>query len=606
MKTIFVAGAYVAYHNSLSQLWSLFACRRKVGGKLTNVGDLSIVYQNGAMFRDWQVADLVGLVRGRYGDWDGFGHGAFVAEEVAPKRRLAARAQELLGREALQALMAAWQFEELLARMEQVGRQGNLLFNRAPRRGDLAILYRVRDGGPQAMGLFAQQAQALLYGAGPTPQRLQAFAEYALANHLPNRWPFATYFLFLTQPQAELFVQPQVARWFLQVVGQGQLYEARPSGRLYGALRGYAHGLLEALRPLGARDMVHVQSFLWVCARESRGRVGRLDRRGQVELGLPGVDYVIGAQGQGLHEAQEVEAAAGGYDVGPEAAGAGGEGLEPYSLAQMAQDTGFEEAQLAQWAAAVERKGQAILYGPPGTGKTTVAQGLARHLAGGGDGFVDVVQLHAAYQYEDFVQGLRPAAQEGGGLSYELQAGRFLLFCQEAARREGRCVLVLDEINRANLSRIFGELLYLLEYRDEEMALAGGGVLRVPRNVRLIGTMNTADRSLALLDRALRRRFAFVEVAPDYGVLRRYHERRGTGVDVARLEKLLRALNEEIGDAQAAVGITYFLREDLAETLPEVWRTEIEPALEELFFERPEVVERWRWGVVGGSVMRDA
>src|SRR5690606_31193687 len=139
---------------------------------------------------------------------------------------------------------------------------------------------------------------------------------------------------------------------------------------------------------------------------------------------------------------------------------------------------------------------------PPGTGKTYLAQRLARFLIGTGDGFVDLVQFHPAYAYEDFIQGIRPVAQPDGSLSYEMTPGRFLQFCAEARRREGPCVLIIDEINRANLSRVFGELMYLLEYRDQEIPLAGGGVFSIPTNVRLLGTMNTADRSVALVDHA--------------------------------------------------------------------------------------------------------
>jgi 5-methylcytosine-specific restriction protein B len=118
--------------------------------------------------------------------------------------------------------------------------------------------------------------------------------------------------------------------------------------------------------------------------------------------------------------------------------------------------------------------------------------------------------------------------------------GRFKEFCREAAKRRSPCVLIVDEINRANLSRVFGELMYLLEYRKEEVPLAGGGKFRIPENVRLIGTMNTADRSIALVDHALRRRFAFLELYPDYELLRKYHSTTGFPVDnlIGELMKL--------------------------------------------------------------------
>jgi 5-methylcytosine-specific restriction protein B len=265
----------------------------------------------------------------------------------------------------------------------------------------------------------------------------------------------------------------------------------------------------------------------------------------------------------------------------------------PYSLTQCAAETSMAEATLARWVRAIERKGQAILYGPPGTGKTYLAERLARHVIGGGDGFVDLVQFHPAYAYEDFIQGLRPQATANGGLDYPLVPGRFLEFCHRAQLRTGRCVLIIDEINRANLSRVFGELMYLLEYRDQAVPLAGGGSLRIPSNVRLIGTMNTADRSIALVDHALRRRFAFIALSPQYDILRHYHA--STRFPIDPLVSVLERLNTQIDDPHYAIGITFFLRQDLQEQLEDIWRMEIEPYLEEYFFDQPDTVAAFRW-----------
>jgi 5-methylcytosine-specific restriction enzyme B len=178
--------------------------------------------------------------------------------------------------------------------------------------------------------------------------------------------------------------------------------------------------------------------------------------------------------------------------------------------------------------------------------------------------------------------------------------GRFKEFCREAAKRENLCVLIVDEINRADLSRVFGELMYLLEYREEEVPLAGGGKFRIPENVRLIGTMNTADRSIALVDHALRRRFAFLELYPDYDLLRKYHSTTGFPVNV--LIEELRKLNRRIDDRHYEVGITFFLHQHLEEELEDIWRMEIEPYLEEYFFDRPAVVDEYRWERIGGML----
>jgi len=272
-----------------------------------------------------------------------------------------------------------------------------------------------------------------------------------------------------------------------------------------------------------------------------------------------------------------------------------------YSLAEMAEETGFAETELRAWVSAIQRKKQAILYGPPGTGKTYVARRLAQYLVANDeakDGFFELVQFHPAYAYEDFIQGIRPQADEDGDLSYELEPGRFLDFIEKARGREGTCVLIVDEINRANLARVFGELMYLLEYREDEIALASGGTLRIPANVRLIGTMNTADRSIALVDHALRRRFAFLELQPKYAVLRRFHAELETDFPVEALVGVLGKVNGQIRNPHYFVGISFFLDKELNDTIESVWRTEIHPYLDEYFFDQPKVLELFTWEAV--------
>jgi len=264
-----------------------------------------------------------------------------------------------------------------------------------------------------------------------------------------------------------------------------------------------------------------------------------------------------------------------------------------YPLAAWAEETGLTVSELERWVRAIERKKQAILSGTPGTGKTFIAQKLAQHLIGSGDGFSELVQFHPAYSYEDFIQGIRPQTQ-AGQLSYPLVPGRFLEFCYRAKSRSGRCVMIIDEINRAHLAQVFGELMYLLEYRDRTIPLAGSKEpFAIPANVRLIGTMNTADRSIALVDYALRRRFAFIELRPNYQVLRRYHQ--NTGFPVDGLIAILEQLNQAITDKHYELGISFFLTDNLAQELPDIWLLEIEPYLEEYFFDRIEQVNEFRW-----------
>jgi hypothetical protein len=273
---------------------------------------------------------------------------------------------------------------------------------------------------------------------------------------------------------------------------------------------------------------------------------------------------------------------------------------ERYTLAKCASDTGIDEDAISQWLRAIERKGQAILYGPPGTGKTYVAERLARHLSSEGDGFSQLIQFHPSYAYEDFIQGIRPTTQQDGSLRYPMVKGRLLEFCDKARPRHGTCVLVIDEINRAELSRVFGELMYLLEYRARTIPLAGGELFGIPTNVRIIGTMNTADRSIALVDHALRRRFAFIGLYPNYEILIGYHQKTGYGV--SGLIEVLRLVNDAIGDKHYSLGVSYFLREDLGTQIEDVWRMEIEPYLEEYFFDQPNKVDDLRWDKVADRI----
>jgi hypothetical protein len=267
--------------------------------------------------------------------------------------------------------------------------------------------------------------------------------------------------------------------------------------------------------------------------------------------------------------------------------------VESYSSEDCARETGFSVQELNRWLKAIERKKQAIIYGPPGTGKTHIAQAIARLLTADKDGLISMVQFHPAYSYEDFIQGIRPKIGAAGSLEYQMTRGRFLDFCDDAATRSSTSVLIIDEINRANLSRVFGELMYLMEYRDKTITLAGGEEFAIPENVRIIGTMNTADRSIALVDHALRRRFAFLELSPNFQILRQYHST--TGCNVEGLIQVLEQLNKSIDNPNYSLGISYFLRKDLGNHLDDIWKTEIEPYLNEYFFDKPQRAAQFSW-----------
>jgi len=287
-----------------------------------------------------------------------------------------------------------------------------------------------------------------------------------------------------------------------------------------------------------------------------------------------------------------------------------------FSSSDITQKFGFEnEDELDRWIEIIKRKKQVIIYGPPGTGKTFLAKELAKHLTETehkGDRW-DIVQFHPSYSYEDFMQGIRPeigdqsSTEVNGQIKYKWEEGRFLKFCEPAkAHQDKTYVLIIDEINRANLSSVFGELMYLLEYRGEKekIKLAGNGrEFGIPENVLIIGTMNTADRSIALVDHALRRRFAFIEIRPNYEVLENYHKTKNPGFKVDLLIKVLKKLNQAIADKNYELGISFFLTEKLTEDIEDIWKMEIEPYLEEYFFDRLEKVDEFRWDKIKQQVL---
>lgn len=255
-------------------------------------------------------------------------------------------------------------------------------------------------------------------------------------------------------------------------------------------------------------------------------------------------------------------------------------------------------------------KQQVILFGPPGTGKTYVATKLAEHLVED-PGDTQLVQFHPSYAYEDFFEGYRPAQSEAGTIVFELQPGPLRLLAAEADKNPGRTyILVIDEINRANLAKVFGELYFALEYRETAIRLqySPGDPFTLPRNLYFIGTMNTADRSIALVDAAMRRRFYFMRLAPSEPpvdhLLRRWladEEHPPLAAD------LLDELNRRIDDADAAIGHSYLMAAPShdATGYVKVWKRAIIPLLEEHFLGTGRDVEaELGFAAVFGAVQR--
>ena len=239
---------------------------------------------------------------------------------------------------------------------------------------------------------------------------------------------------------------------------------------------------------------------------------------------------------------------------------------------------------------------QVVLYGPPGTGKTYLARKIAEHLVGAER--TRLVQFHPSYAYEDFFEGYRPTGDTNSGVSLELRPGPLRRLATEAKEHPERAfVMIIDELNRANIAKVFGELYFLLEYRDDAVeVMYGGEPFTLPKNLYFIATMNTADRSIALLDAAMRRRFTFLELhpatEPTKSMLTKWLAREQLPATTA---DLLTRLNGLIEDRDAHIGPSYFMKPDQsAARIRRVFATQIEPLLRETYYDRwPSVGSRF-------------
>lgn len=256
----------------------------------------------------------------------------------------------------------------------------------------------------------------------------------------------------------------------------------------------------------------------------------------------------------------------------------------------------------------LEDKGQVILYGPPGTGKTYLARKLAEALVPDPTRR-SLVQFHPSTSYEDFFEGYRPEASAEGDITYRLTPGPLALLAARAADAPGkRHIMIIDEINRANLPKVLGELLYLFEYRDEQVRTLyrPDDPFELPKDVWFIGTMNTADRSIALIDAALRRRFHFVPVFPNHGPMAGLLDRwLMANEEPGWVGELVAMVNDELAEALGGphlqLGPSHFMKAGLDdEKLRRIWEYNIEPFIEDQFFGDPGQIDHFRFAAVKG------
>lgn len=275
--------------------------------------------------------------------------------------------------------------------------------------------------------------------------------------------------------------------------------------------------------------------------------------------------------------------------------------VERYTKENFLEDVYLTEKAYERFVLVLRHKKNIILQGAPGVGKTFAARRLAWSMMGEkDDSRIEFVQFHQNYSYEDFVMGYRP--NEDG---FELKYGIFYRFCQKAANNPGKeFFFIIDEINRGNMSKIFGELLMLIDkdYRGIKATMAYNGLpFAVPENLYIIGMMNTADRSLAMIDYALRRRFDFFPMEPGFDSegFTRYQSSLNNGT-LDKLVEKVKGLNQHIAEDKSlgkgfCIGHSYFCGAKVCteEWLRSIVEYEILPMLNEYWFDDSTKLQQW-------------
>ena len=277
------------------------------------------------------------------------------------------------------------------------------------------------------------------------------------------------------------------------------------------------------------------------------------------------------------------------------------EGFEPYYKDNFLEEVYITEEEFDTLTSLLDKKKNIILQGAPGVGKTFASKRLAyAMMEEKNEDRIEFIQFHQNYSYEDFIMGYKPA-----GDTFEIKHGIFYNFCKKAENTsEKPFFFFIDEINRGNMSKIFGELLMLIEkdYRNTKATLAYNGMpFSVPDNIYIVGMMNTADRSLAMIDYALRRRFSFYEMVPgfDSDGFRAYQRKLNDERFDDLIEKI-KDLNKEITSDSSLgkgfmIGHSYFCGAKVSsdEWLMQVVEYDILPMLSEYWFDEPGKLQSW-------------
>lgn len=423
---------------------------------------------------------------------------------------------------------------------------------------------------------IADAFRAVIDGEQPLAQRVDAFRDQLYeacqalerkGGFLPDWHLFRVSLSFVAvvlagyDPARYTFYSKGALRYGYEQYAPGSDWPKGTMGTIYEGVCDFIQSVEQVLKAKGApvRDLIDAQSFIWVAFRESKE------------------DVVI--------EAPK-----------PPAPGSRREIDLDVVAKDLAKRVYWPLDRAQRLVGLVERWGRVLFQGPPGTGKTFVAEALGELLTGGEDGRVKNVSFHPSYAYEDFVEGIRPVLSEGKSLAYEVRPGVLLDLADTAKKYpDDQFFLIIDELNRANLPRVFGELLYAIEYRGPEHTFHlpySGTENYLPDNISIIAAMNTADRSIALVDAAIRRRFRHVQFAPDPDVLKAWLTNNGLADMADHAAGRLVALNDQVElllDSDRLIGHTYLMRDDLRKVgLGAVWEEDIEPVLREHLFNQRE------------------